>query len=392
MAGKTGNKRAANASDADAGEAAAQVLALLDDDTIDSESLNPALQSVYADLGIDSEGNHATVYVSKLDADSKGNEARVWDGDPDDYDLKQIARKFGSGSYRVKVYVRVPTGQKVLKGNKVIAFLLSPEEEAKRNPTQSTAQPAINPHDLAAMIANAVKAGLPPPAPPIDPLQQLQSLAAIVSTLNGNRPETPPPPNPLNMLRDVIELQSMLKGDSDDLPARGVNATGTDLLNNLINKFGPMLMQVLPAMSGQAGMPVEMHGGPILPAPAAAPAHIPQPSQQLQPQAPQPQQTQEDDVNLQAMKQNAQIKMGIAFLKNGCDQSAPPESFADVVLANVPTEQVQQILALVEPLDWFAQYDPTVKNEPYATWFREMLAECRELLKDDTEQADPPGP
>src|SRR6266481_1741400 len=84
---------------------------LLDDESFNGESLNPALETLYAELGISGEGE-AVVFVSQLDADKKGAEAQVWRGSPDDYDLEAIARTFGSGNYRVKVYVRGPTGHR----------------------------------------------------------------------------------------------------------------------------------------------------------------------------------------------------------------------------------------------------------------------------------------
>lgn len=95
-----------------------------------AETLNPALELMYGQLGISSE-SETTVHVAKLDFDGKGNEANVWKGDPEQYDLEALAKKFGSGSYRVMVYVKIETGQKVRKIMKVINWLLSPEDELK---------------------------------------------------------------------------------------------------------------------------------------------------------------------------------------------------------------------------------------------------------------------
>lgn len=97
----------------------------------DTESLNPTLETLYAEMGITGDPD-TTVHVAKLDADGKGNEANVWKGDPEQYDLESLAKKFGSGSYRVMIYIKNTDGRKVRKANKIIAWLLSPEDEAKR--------------------------------------------------------------------------------------------------------------------------------------------------------------------------------------------------------------------------------------------------------------------
>ena len=156
------------------------------------ESLNPALETIKAELGITGDAD-VTAHVSKLDADGNGNEANVWRGDPDSYDLEQIAKKFGSGQYRIMVYMRIPSGQKVRKINKVIGWLLSADDESKRKSGLAGA-PNVTSNDQSATLAfmremmAEVRAGnermiAALTAKSGDPLAEMGKIASIVKTL-----------------------------------------------------------------------------------------------------------------------------------------------------------------------------------------------------------------
>lgn len=363
-----------------------QLQSLLQDETYDAESLNPALATLYAELQVGDDGE-ATVHISKLSADGRGTEANVWKGDPEQYDLERIAKTFGSGDYRVKVYVRIPTGQKVLKGNKVFSWLLSPDDEAKRTAPKADANPGngLSALDIGRLIADGIKAAMPqaPAVAPVDPLQQIKQLAEVMAMLRPEAPQQTQQLGQLDQLKSMVEIVSMLKGDPDDGP-RGVNANGTDLLMNVINKFGPLLMQALPAIQAGA-VQQQMAQLPMEPQPMATPA----------PMVTQPQQTQESEEMLK-------LKMGLQFLMMQCEAGNDPLTYANVVLDNVPEESIQALLSNPQPLDWLGQFIPNIKNPPYADWFTKLLAECREMTTEEDADADataptlpgniPPGP
>lgn len=373
-------ERAKKAADTIVDKELQQAVQLLQDDTYDFESINPALESLYAEMGL-SDGGDATVHVSKLDADGRGAEAQVWKGDPEQYDLEMLAKKFGSGSYRVRVYVKIPTGQRVMKANKVFAWLLSAEDEDKRNRTP-VAQIAPPPQDIGKTVADAVATAIAAlnanrPAP-VDPMQQLASLASIMQTLQPqvSHQPVPQPADPFAMMRGMIEMMNMMKGDEPIVPV--ANAGTSDVLLGLVNKFGPLLMQTMAQQQGQPQM---------LPAPQQY-APNPQPLTTnvtnaepvlAPPPPPQYTQTQEDEMNLK-------LKMGIAWLIGQCDGGGAPDTYAEVVLDSVPAESLQVILSQPDPVAFFISIDPRAANEPYKQWFTDLLAAVRDMLTPETEQ------
>jgi hypothetical protein len=150
------------------------------------EMLNPALEAIYAEMGVDERGK-IKLYITKLVEDT-GKEARVWEGPPSDYDLMAVARRFGSGDYRVKLYVPHETGRIVLGGNQLFTILLDPSEDAKiaalrkgmPDVQQNAAPQVLTPESLALAIAGAIKAAMPAP---VDPFQQMTVLAGIMKQL-----------------------------------------------------------------------------------------------------------------------------------------------------------------------------------------------------------------
>lgn len=350
---------------------------LLADDAFSADTLMPALETMLAELGI-TDGGQATVFISKLDANGRGGEAQVWKGDPEDFDLEQIARKFGSGEYRVKVYVKIPSGQKVLKANKVMSWLLSPEDEARRlNPTQP--QQTIAQPDIARMIADAISAAIAPLAmarqPQPDPMQMMASLAGIMKDMMPSaamQAQQAHPTNPLDMIRSVIEITQMMKGDVDPVD-RGVNASTNDVLLGMVNKFAPLIMGAM--AGGNAEAAPQLGGYQSTPAPVdqssmTAPMHTLPPQQFAAPQSPQPG---VEDVNLQ-------LKMGINFLLMQCEAGGLPETYAEVVLDSVPADAVQALLSQPNPIEWLATINPRVKEPHISAWFEQLLTEVRELL------------
>ncbi len=334
---------------------------LLSEDTFSAESLNPALEGLFSELGI-TDNAEATVHVSLLDADKKGTEAQIWKGDPDDYDLEALARKFGSGSYRVKVYVRLESGHKPCRGNKVFAWKLSREDEAALNAPAPVAQSqAFNQVDIARMIADAVRAALPvvPAVPAPDPMVMLASLADVMHKLQPPA-QTMQSADPLTMMRNMAGLMNDLRGDVDPIE-RGVNANGTDLLMNLINKFGPLLAQALP----QAGQ--------VAPQPAAVQIAAPVANNPIQPE---PQQTEIDDVSMK-------LKMGIAFLVQQANAGGMPETYAEVVLDSVPAESLTELLKNPDPVLWLASFSPEVLK--HKDWFESLVTACKEMLAEETQ-------
>lgn len=350
---------------------------LLQEDSFNGESINPALETLYAELGM-TDNAEATVHVTLLNADNTGKEANIWRGNPEDYDLEQLAKQFGSGDYRVKIYVRAANGSKPLRANKVFSWKLSPkDEETRRNPPKSdTPQPAFNPLDLAKVIAEAVRAAMPPPAalpPPVNTMAQMREFAELMAIMRPPEAVHAPAGNALGNMRDMIEIMEMMRGGRDDAPAVG-SATGNDLMLKMIDKFSPLFMNVLAQQGGQAP------GAPQLPALLQQqatpfdPQFAPQPVQPTQPT-----QNEADEVNIK-------LRMGISFLLQQCDAGGAPETYAEVVLDSVPADAVQTLINSAAPLDYLAGFDVRCKVEPYAAWLTALIVACREMLTPETDE------
>lgn len=358
-------------------QAATQILAL-HDDVFSAETLNPALESLYAELGM-GDGGEATVHVSKLDADGRGVEAQIWKGDPDNYDLEQLAKKFGSGQYRVKVYVRIPTGQKVCKGNKVFAWMLSPEDEAKRmqvqNP-QATAVKQFDPADIARVVVDSIKMALPQQNP-VNSLGMLKEIAEVMRTLQPTTQQVAQTPqvDPISMMKNLAEMMVTLRGEVEPVAAGG-NAGGMDVLLSLVNKFGPMFQQV---MSQQQGAQMGAQAGIAAATPQLQ--HMPtqtQPPHQAPQQAPQQEQSGEDEVSMK-------LRMGLMFLVQQCKAGGLPETYAEVVLDSVPAESLAQLMSVADPVAQLAAFAPEVAD--HREWFEKLIGECREMLTDEPDDS-----
>ena len=186
------------------------------EDIFNFDSLNPALETIKAELQITGDAD-VTVHVSKLNADENGTEMNVWRGDPDSYDLEQIAKKFGSGQYRVMVYMRIPSGQKVRKLNKVMAWLLSPEDEQRRK--SGNAPQTVAGNDTSNVIAvlqqmqrdnlAAQERMIAAIAQRPDPMKQMKDIADVVKTIAPNAPAAPQSmglTEVLSLTKTIIEL------------------------------------------------------------------------------------------------------------------------------------------------------------------------------------------
>lgn len=329
-----------------------------DETTFSAETLNPALESLYAEMGI-TEGGEATVHISMLDADGRGGEANIWRGDPDNYDLEQIARKFGSGQYRVKVYVRIASGHKVQKGNKVFIWKLSPEDEAKRlAPPPSTQAPSVSPEQIGAMITDGITKGLaaimahqaPPPA--VDPMAMLTQVMTLAKLM---QPAPVAAVDPLDQMRKMAEINALMN-EGREAPASGKAGTN-DVIITMIDKFGPAFAAVLSQNK-------------------AAEQAVQQP-QLAAPDANQP--TGEDEMSIMQWK----LKMGIEFLVQQCVAGGQPVTYAEVVMDSVPVETIEvwtkDDTSVTAAIAGFVQLVPDVAA--HDVWFRELMKECKGLLE-----------
>jgi len=348
-------------------EVARKMLEIETDEMTDSHSLSPALSRVYTELGIEDTGDAANIVVSFIAEGSKLPEAMIWRGQPEDYDLQQLSRIYGSGAYRVKIYIFNPNsekGNKALRANRVIMVKLPPQEDAaiKRQSEMPTGA------NIAEQISAAVNMALSRIQPqsaqsPADMLKMSIEMAKLMIP-----PPPPPPPNPLEMVRAIVEMQRATNDDREPID-RGANASTNDIIIAMINKFGPLAAGLLgqnlalpndqsqstPAQPEQAPM-LANHGEP--------------------PQSTQPTEQQVTDMNAAAI---AKLQTGIRFLIGCAKSGGHAETYADVVLDNVPGESVEELLKLPDPVSFLALQVPEVSE--HREWFDKLFKELKDIVE-----------
>lgn len=337
---------------------------LATDEILTGEQLNPALARIYAENGYSGEVE-AMVYVTIFEDD--GGEARIFRGTPDDYDLEMLARKFGSGMYRVKVYVRIPTGQMVVKINQTTKIRLSPEDELRlRQSREMPPATPLQPQLTAEAIAAAFRASMPPPvpAPTIDFASMLKTVADTFKAIMP-QPQAPQAQgiSPLDMLKTVVSVVKEVRteraiNDDDDTPRRG--ASGNDIWIKLIDKFAPLFEQTLRAQG--VGAPVNGVQNPMVEQPQLG-------------QNPPMGQSPVDDPAI------VQLKMGISFLIAQAAGGHDPVAYADVVMDNTPEESLDTLIDLPDPVAYLASIDARV-NE-YRAWFDSLFKEIKAAYAED---------
>lgn len=355
------------------------------EETFDADALNESLSKLYGELGIGDNGE-SNVYVYKFV--ENGKEARIWEGSPDDYDLNKLSRRFGSGDYRVKVYVRGDSGRFVLRGNKVFCMLLDPIEEVKAQQIVSgapvaVAAPAFDPMAIANAITTAIAAAMPKPAPQVDPLQQMAQLAGIMKTMMPNQAPQQSPMDMLGVMRMTIEMMNLAKGERDPIES-GVNATTTDVFMKMIDKFGAPIAGLLAQQTtpGMAALPAPPTTGEAPPVPFPSGTTTAE-TATITPEVSQPAQPPQTPEQEQQMLAQMRLKAGLGFLCMQAKADNDPGTYAEMAIDNVPPDALKTICESPNYLDELAKFEPDVKN--HAQWFADLRECIIEVLTADAE-------
>ncbi|MDE2020655.1 MAG: hypothetical protein KGJ13_09995 [Patescibacteria group bacterium] len=329
-------------------------------DYIDFDTLNPALEQIKADLNITGDAD-VDCHVSLLNADGAGNEYKVWQGDPDQYDLEKIAKQHGTGQYRIMVYMKIPSGHKVRKLNKVQGWKLSADDEAalalKKNPPPEKSGDGGNAiatmmvqgfQQLGELIVKATQ------KPEVDPLKQMEALAGIMRTV------MPPAVAPVSAQPNFMELLNMVKLFNE---ATGANAPklpeGTDSSTALMmagmDMFKPVIAKAMEQKVAQAPAAVAP-AQPALPAPEA---------QAAQPES--------EDFML--------FKLQLKAANKAAANKADPADFADTIFNILPDEVLHGMA--FDPA-WFSYLVKAVPEcEPHKAWYEAVRNALIEIAVED---------
>jgi len=332
-------------------------------DYIDFQSLNPALEQIRADLNITGDAD-VTCHVSKLDADGKGTEFKVWTGDPDEYNLEAIAKRFGSGQYRIMVYMKIPSGHKVRQINKVQALMLSPEDEARVIAARAAAANPPEPkrddsgiNSLAGVMVQGFQQlgeliAKSNAAPQVDPMKQMEVLAGIMRNLMPAAAPAPSGPGFMEMLNMVKTFNDVAGVGKASLPADADSST--TLMMAGMDMFKPVIAKAMEQKAAQPATPAQSQAA--LPAPEA-----------------QPVETESEEFML--------FKLQLKAANKAAASGADAADFADTIFAILP-DAVLQGMAF-DPA-WF---DYLVKAVPdcaaHKAWYEQVRNALVEIAVED---------
>lgn len=333
-----------------------QVVEVEEGDLIETgEEINLALERLYADA--DATPDDATAHVYLVEAD--GQEPKIWKGNAANYDLDALARKHGSGNYRLKVYVPTERGNVGCKINKVIPYRLSAEEDARLRAIRSGEMPVLQSgaqgFTLESIVA-AVKTALPAPVAiaPQNNLGMMKEVAEIVRMLAPQpQAQVMPQFNPLELMRAAADL-TRGRDDGDEAPRGNRAPNATDVFIKLIDRFAPAYVAAMSQANAALSAPADATptGGS-----GAQPAAVKSPEEEAV----------------------IKLRMGVAFLVAQAALDSDPETYADVVMDHVPADDLQKFMGNADPISYLAQFDKRVLN--HREWFTELIAAVKVELE-----------
>lgn len=338
-------------------------------DLLDSGSLALLREA----LSIDDE-TETTVHVYRVNPETK-MDAKIWDGDADAFNLAGLAKVFGSGQYRVKVYVRNPDGYKPLRYNRIQEWELSPEDESRvsaarwaaKNPSAVPPPKAdVNTGEIIERMmlgfqqtVGQMLTALQPAAQP-NPMEQMKQLAEVMRIM------APPPqsatvaPDPFTQLTGMLGMMEKLKTiTKSDIPD-GASASET-LMLRAAEAFMPALA------NGLTKAPAPVNGAQ--PAPAALPAPAPSPTSD-QPALTEEQELMKATEALKLMK----FKAALVVANKNAARGVPAAEYAEEIYDLFDEEDIVNIAT--EP-QWF---EIMVQVAPGCAAHREWYAALRARL------------
>ena len=312
-----------------------------------------ALSNTLAQIGEDE--SNAKVYVYKIDAKTQ-RDVFAFETTPSEFatgGLTEIGKRYGGGDYRVRVYA----DGKVLTHRRVS---IMEQKEIAPNPVTSIVpeiQNAMAQQNQMMLegfraIADAMKAQQPPVAPSF--MEQMQAFASL-QNIFGAKQQGPDFGQMIDMLKQGMEI-GRSSGEQSTL----------DVLMRGIETFGPVLADAV--KNNPAPQPIQQTAQ--IPAPASVPQIAAQP-------------TSEDEMN---MLREAMLKQSINFLVKQAEADHDPAVYAIMVMDQLDDENLRGFIDRADWLDFLAQYNPAIKNQPIAEWFGKLRVEIKSMLDDLTQE------
>lgn len=336
-------------------------------DFLDYEALTPRLTEIRQKLGLSDDADiEAKAHVWKLNADGEGTDYKVFEGLPEQYDLRKLAQQFGSGKYKLAVYARNETGNMPRYINSIVAWMLNPDEEARYLAKRASAQnpqvhqPAQSNNDMTMLVA-AMTGGFQKlgelivaanARPTTNPLDEMAKLAGVMRTL------MPPAPAPVAAADDFTATMTKFKL-FQDVTGGGRSSADQDpntaLMMEGIRAFAPVL-QAGVAAQRQTQAPPEMVQ-PVHVAPPQLPAPLPENDEMIM------------------------FRMQLALAVKAAAAARDPVDFAESVYQLIPNDVM---LSMALDADWFALLvRANAKVEAHRAWFEAVRNAMMEFAVED---------
>lgn len=328
-----------------------------------AEGVSDAIVKVYKAAGPSKPGTRVVT-----------RDAYLYECPPEEFSEELLQDSYGEGTYRIKLYGTSAEGAYGLLYNRKLeigpkprfraASAARPEGSSLGAITLNVPQTGGEGDALVRAVTAAMKPILETMAGMVNGggnrKAMLEEFALIAQIVRGNAQAAP---DPVSMMRTFAEIsREFSPGDADANP-----------FARLIDKFAPVFMDAymkgkelnanaLPgAASATGAQPQPQPGAVALASQALAQAHA----------APQPQPNPEDDPVLK-------LKIGLQFLVMQAEAQNEAETYADVVLDNVPEESIRGLLAMPDPLAHLGTFEPKVLA--HREWFGLLLEAVKEEL------------
>lgn len=339
---------------------------LLNEESEIEQTQDEALQDVLNQLD-ESEGT-ARVIVYRSSKDRGSNDSYCGEFTPGNFSLEEIRRKFGGGEYRV----RVLGNRGRIKANKRINIEAIQNENINVAPVVAVQ----NTDKLAEIMANGfAQLGLmfqnqqnhQPPAP--NRREMLDELLVFKQLFSGNENQQPAQTDPLTTFLKGVEFAKAVT-------PREPGATDSDVMMGLLDKFGPVIANAV--LSGNNQQSNDNQNVPAIPAIPLSPAKSIQNEQRIN--------TVDsvvtnnptnngDDMNVM---QTAMLKQSLNFLCMKASSNSDPVLYADLVIDNIPEDQLTVFIGRNDWLSHLAVFEPKVKD--YQEWFNQLKQAVTEVL------------
>lgn len=330
-----------------------------DDITELQENLDAQLGAIFEQFGGGDNDINFKINIYRVE-ENKGELSYCFSCVPSELPiLDRIREEYGAGKYETRVYQQGGPGRrtKLIKRTK----LNIAKQIAVVKRTDSGGQ------DLAAVIAammesqkrqfeqlQAMMQRQPAPVESANPFGLFKEMAAAMAAF---REMMPAPANPFENLSTILELVRDAKdGDRE----KGI----FDVVQSVAEKAMPVILDLAKSRTVPAYQPAA-------PAAPGAPA-APDAAQLSGPPTPQ----QGDEMNASLM-----FKMQLNMLVGQARANSDPSLYAEMILDNVPEDQVNVLLNSPDLKRTLTEINPGVAET--WPWFERMIAEIRALLTED---------